>query len=281
MCFLRYFSFILVANVILVTQARREDLFLSDLSDLSDLSEPDEFLSDLPEPLPLDSLVNDVYPSTDPSWSSNDWASDPDLALGTLSQDMTSETDDAGLFIDFSSDLLATDPSNSILISSACNTQGSLTDDYLQARDDGSCSNPDQQQDVNLPNLFDENFFPQGLESSSVEQTDQSSQAGADWAAYGLMIPASLRHKEDPQMCPPDIFLASITPVCNNPVTGRVEYETAKLYASIYNIIPCMYFMICIFRPFSYPVSQLLIIFGRRHPYLPTAGSMVLLNNTG
>lgn len=230
MCFLRRLSFISVLGLILATHARPADLFLSDPS----------------EPIQHDPQVDDAYLNTDFLWSSNKLASvGPDLAIDPPAQGVTSETD-TSLFTDFSSNLLATDSSDSTISSSACNMEGSLTDDFLQARDEGSCSNVREQQGISLPNLLDENFLPQGLGESSVEQTDQSTQGsesrqdGVGWAAYGLNIPASLRLEENPQLCPPEIFITSTIPVCNNPATGRITYETAKLYATMSNVVPCM-----------------------------------------
>lgn len=226
-------SFIFVANVILAAHARPGNLFLSDS----------------PESIQHGPLVDDF-------WSLNELASVvPNVDPSPLAQDTRAETDNVNLFTNFSSDIFATDPSDSIIISSACNTEGSLTDDLLQARDEGSCSTMEQpkQQDINLPNLLDDNFLPQGLGTSSTEQTEQSSQGTIDkqpgdpgWGAYGLGIPEALRLEENPELCPPDIFRASITPVCNNPSTGRIEYQFAKLYATMFNIIPRVYFF-CLF----------------------------------
>ena len=225
MDFLRCFSFISIASVILATDAGPGDLFLSD---------------------PLELIQHD--PLADDFWGSNELTSVPDLALSALAQDTIVGSDDTNLSNEFSNDIFGTDPSDLIISSSACNTEGSLTNDFLQARDVGSCSTAGgNQQDINLPNLFDENFLPQGLGTSSVEQLEESSQGSIGkqpgdpgWAAYGLTIPEALRLQEDPDLCRRDIFGVSITPVCHNPVTGRVEYETANLYATLFNIIPCM-----------------------------------------
>ena len=227
MHFLLRISFIPIASVVLAAHARPEDLFSLDRLD----------------PIQYDSLLDDF-------WNSNGPALVSDLTLSLLAEDTVAEPDDTNLFMDFSSDIFATDPSDLILSSSACNTEGSLSNDFLQARDDDtSCSTTEkQQQQINLPNILDANFLPQGLGTSSVEQAEQSSQGTVGkqpgdpgWAAYGATIPEALRLREDPELCLRDIFGVSITPVCNNPVTGRIEYETAKLYATLVNIIPCMY----------------------------------------
>lgn len=233
MRFQRCLSFISVAHVILATHARPQNLFLSDFSDT----------------VQPDALVDDLSFNPDFSWSSNELASFvPNLTLDPLAQDGTSETDDTGLFADFSSDLFATDPSDSFISSSACNTEDSLTTgDFLQARDErSSCSNTGKQQDINPPNLYDENFLPQNIDTPPVKPADPaiqesgSKQKGVGWGAMGLNIPAALRLKEDPQLCPPEIFIASITPVCNNPITGRISYEFANMYATMFNVISCM-----------------------------------------
>lgn len=240
MYFLRCFSFISIASVILATDAVPGELFLSDPSEL---------------------IQHD--PLVDYFWGSNELTSVPDLALSALAQDTIVRPDDTNLFTDFSNDDFATDLSDFIISSSACNTEGSLTDDFLQARDVGSCSTTEEK----LPNIFDENFLPQGLGTSSVEQLEPSSQGtigkqpgDPGWAAYGLSIPEALRLQEDPDLCQRDIFGVSITPVCHNPVTGRVEYETAKLYATLFNIIPCMHFTCCIIS-IIFTLINFLIVF--------------------
>lgn len=260
MYLLRRFSVIPVASMILATHARPGDLFSLDRF----------------EPGQHDPLVDDF-------WNSNELASVPDLTLSLLAEDRVAEPDDINLFTDFSSDSFATDPSDLITSSSACNPEGSLTNDFLQARDDRSCSTTG---DIDVPNIFDENFLPQGLGTSTVEQKEQPSQESVGkqpgdpgWAAYGLAIPKALQLQENRELCTPDTFGVSIIPVCNNPVTGRVEYETAKLYATLVNIIPCMCFTRCASCIISL-LSKLLIIFGCRQRYLPASGSMVLLNHT-
>lgn len=240
MHFLRRISFIPIASVILTTHGQAGDLFSLDRL----------------EPIQYDPLVDDF-------WNSNELASIPDLTPSLFAEDTLIEPDDINLITDFSSDIFAANLPDLILSSSACNTDGRLTNDFLQARDDrSSCSTTGgKQQDIDLPNIFDENFLPQSLETTTVEKAEQSSQGTVGkqpgdpgWAASGLAIPEALRLQEDPELCPRDIFVVSTIPVCNNPVTGGIEYETAKLYATLFNLIPCMCctsFLICIISSLS------------------------------
>lgn len=248
-------SLISVLNVVLVTHARPENIFLSDPS----------------EPL-LEDPFHDANSNNNLLWNLDEIALNiPDLA------DITTTSDNIAPFIDTSNNLFATDSLDPLILASTCDTQGSLTDDFLQARDEGSCAAPEnRQEEIELPKLFDEDFLLQGLGVDSIrpsnlpDRGDGSKGKPGDvgWSAFGAAIPADFQLQEDPQLCPEAIFLASRTPVCENSVTGGVVWEFGKLYATLLNVIPCRCFILRL--KFFFRILQTSECADPRYPRLST-----------
>lgn len=207
-------SYISILQVTLVAHARPENLFLSDSSAL-------DINADLKD---------------DSQWRVSTL---PDPAINSPALDTTTSNDDKDLFTNSLDPLLTSGPEDPFLLSSACNTRSGLTDDSLQARGEGSCSPPKPQADLKLPNnIYDTDFLPQGIGSA---ESARSEAAGGREDDIGLTLPEAFRLKQDPQLCPTEIFLASTTPVCNNPITGSIEIDASNLYRYMLNLLPCMY----------------------------------------
>lgn len=233
--FVARLSFISVLNVILVAYARPENTFLSDPSGPL---------------LLLDDPLNDANSDNNHLlWDSDEIAFNiPDLA------DIATTSGNTDTFIDTSNGLFTTNSLDPLILASACDTQGSLSDDFLQARDEGSCAGRDKPAEaVNLPKLFDEDFLLQGLGAQLIRPSEEPNQGSgseksdAGWAAFGEAIPVDLQLQEDLQLCPGDLFLTSTTPVCENPVTGGVVYEFGQLHATLLNVIPCRCIILRVF----------------------------------
>lgn len=205
-------------------------------------------------------LDTDAYLDNDSQWSSNELLSGIlDLAINSLPQDSTTTNNVEDLSTDFLDPPFTTNPSETLFISSACSNQGSVTADFLQTRDEASCSDQQQplQAGLKVPNIFDANFLPQSLGGAAARGSDSPNEGSGTKTRFldenyiGPRIPEAFRLREDPELCPPEIFLVSITPVCENPVTGRIEEGNVYpgtsavpgfVATNIFNVIPCMYF---------------------------------------
>lgn len=256
------------------TQARPENLFTSDSSVLD----------------------TDAFLDNDSQWSSNELISSvPDLAMNPIAQDSTIANNDEDLSTDFLDSLFTTNPSDTLFLSSACNDQGSLTADFLQARDGASsCSNQQRPQaGLKLPNIYDGNFLPQGLggntpgDSDSSNEGSRSEEIFLERSYYGVDIPEAFRLREDLEICPQDIFLVFRTPVCENPVTGSIEEVNVGtginiapgfVWSHMINVIPCMLFGISRFAHVSL-TPWMLTVSKHRYPFMSTRRNLVLLNN--
>ena len=213
-------------------------------------------------------LDTDAYLDNDSQWSSNELISSvPDLVMNPLAQDSTITNNDEDLFTDFPDSSLTTNPPETLFLSSACNNQGSLTVDPLQARDEASsCSDQKPPQaGLKLPDIYDANFLPQGLGSAAAGNSDSPDEGSGsektflDENYFSPAIPEAFRLEENLGLCPPEIFRESTTPVCNNPVTGRIEDGNVYVGATgldpgfdwivMLNVIPCMFFGGSCFAP--------------------------------
>lgn len=209
-------------------------------------------------------LDTDAYLDSDSQWTSNElFSSVPDVAMNSLAQDPTKTNNVDDVSTDSLNSPFTSNPSEPLFLSSACNNQGSLTADFLQARDEPS-SCPDQQSPqagLKVPDIFDNNFLPQSLGGAAAG--GEGSGGGTEFlgeSLFGLDIPEALRLKQDLELCPPEIFLASTTPVCENPVTGRIAQGSVDIgikiapgfvWTNLFNVIPCMFFGISCFTDVS------------------------------
>ena len=242
----RFFSISIIC-IIFNAQAQPENLFTSDSSVLD----------------------NDADLDNDSQWSSNEpFSSLPDLGMNSLAQDPTTTNNIDDVSTEFLNSPFTSNPSEPLFLSSACDDQGSLTADFLQARDEpSSCPNQNPPQaGLKVPNIYDPNFLPQSLGGAAPGDSDSSNEGSpgaggfVDEIYFGADIPQAFRLKEDLGLCPPEIFLVSNTPVCENPVTGRIEEERINtgmritpgfVWTKMYNVIPCMFFGISCFADIS------------------------------
>lgn len=242
-------------------------------------------------------LDTDAYLDNDFQWSSNELISGvPDLAMNTLAQDSTSTSNGEDLFTDFLDSSLTPNPPETLFLSSACDNQGSLTVEPLQARDEASLCSDQQppQAGLKLPNIFDADFLPQGLGSAAAGNSDSPDEGSGsektflDKNYFSPAIPEEFRLEENPGLCPPEIFRESTIPVCNNPVTGRIEdgnlfvggsgFDPGFDWIVMVNVIPCMFFGVSCFAP-VFLTPWMLTVLKPRYPIMSTRRSLVLLNN--
>lgn len=133
-----------------------------------------------------------------------------------------------------------------------CETQGSLIDDFLQARDGTSCPPKEPEGNVNLPTgLFQDplQFLNDGLQTPPVGQNDQPDSGiqdlNFDFNAFVRNRPKSiLNYPEDNSICPPQMYGLSTTPVCHYSNRGSSPSDGQEGGLTLYDVSPCRYFIL-------------------------------------
>ena len=154
-----------------------------------------------------------------------------------------------------------------------CGSQGSVTDDFLQARDNPSCpALKETEGNLNLPTgLFQDplQFLDNGLKTPPVGQNNQhdlgSKDGDLNFGAFMRNRPASVIHyPDDERICPPDRYGLSNTPVCHYPNRGSSPSAGEAGGFTLYDVTICR----CLVFGFSDDSStgtQLLILHEWRH----------------
>lgn len=237
-------SSVLLLNLILV-HARPENLFSSDSIQPT-----------------LDAPLDDASPL----WSSDEFSSGS--TTNPLDQDAS-----------FMSDIDSFDNSNNLFASNSidltalpsCESEGSLTDGVLQARDGASCLPKDTPKDIiNLPiELFQdpEAYLRNNLGTPPTDQKNQPGQGNMQDEDMKSVVTTS-DFQQDEESCPTEIFGPSNIPVCRNPFTGRMVSEVSSYAVTLYNVIPCRCFS-SHFAAFRGNLSRLLTFLARRYPCMP------------
>lgn len=180
------------------------------------------------------------YESTGSDWNEAGWNNDPlnDPLEGNLFSD--SADLDA-----FASDFTL-DSWDYASLPNSCDTQGSLTDDLLQARDDSSCPPKKKEENINLPTgLFQDplQYLNDGLKTPPKGEEDrpgQESQGGDfNFGAFMNSRPKSaLPYNVDESLCPPEAYGLSTTPVCHYPNRG-LSTAVGATGTTLYDVSPC------------------------------------------
>lgn len=235
MCFFFRISCFLVVNLLLV-DARPQGLFQVDSSD----SLWNDQLND-----PWDDPVTDPA-SNNLFLDSNEYTSDGiDLALNPVEEDSTTDGD-SNTSTDWDNLFASTTPPDLSALPN-CESQGSLTDGLLQARDGEVCAPKKQEGTINLPTeLFQDpaGYLQREFQKPPLGQTDQpdKSTSNDEELNFGSFLqnrPAALTFKEDSDRCPSRNFGLSNTPVCDNPHTGDAVQEPGQTGFTLYNVAPC------------------------------------------
>lgn len=193
----------------------------------------------------------DLFPPDDASslWSLDDPANSAsvdlvvnpsDLDLDTVSIPGSFELSDPS---DSSDDLFASDlsASSDLVALPACESEGILANDDLQAREERSCKNPDENLDLNLPvQLFQDpvRFLRDSLRTPPVGQGDRPTDQGSPEDEPGDSK-AATRYPPNEDVCPSEVFGSSNIPVCDNPYTGTTVQELHSYALLAINTIPC------------------------------------------
>lgn len=186
--------------------------------------------------------------STEPGWTEAGWNDDS-------LNDPLSDPSENNLFSDspdldgFASDFTL-DSWDFASLPNSCETQGSLTDDFLQARDGTSCSPEKPEENLNLPmGLFQDplQYLNDGLKTPPVGEKDRVGQEneGGDlnFNAFMNSRPKStLTHDVDESLCPPERYGLSTTPVCHYPNRG-LSTAAGVDGTTLYDVTPCKCFI--------------------------------------
>lgn len=129
----------------------------------------------------------------------------------------------------------------------ACDSQSSLTDDFLQARDALSCPSKEPEGKLNLPTgLFQDplQFLDNGLKTPPTGLDSQPGSGSEDedlnFNSFINSRPASvLNYPEDESICPPRFYGLSNTPVCHHPYRRSSPSNGEGLAFTLYDITPC------------------------------------------
>lgn len=125
-------------------------------------------------------------------------------------------------------------------------TESSLINDFLQARDGTSCADPNKQpESLNLPTgLFSDPlpYLNNKLQTPPVGQKDQPDQGSPNDDQYDFnaftknRLTTPLNYHEDDDTCPPGVYGFSVTPVCHYPNRGMVP--EAESGFTLYDVTP-------------------------------------------
>lgn len=132
-----------------------------------------------------------------------------------------------------------------------CETQGSLTNDFLQARDETLCPTNEPEGNVNLPTqLFQDplQYLNDGLKTPPVGQDAQPGPGLTDedfnFNAFVRNRPkAVLNYVEDESICSRRRYGLSNTPVCHYPNRGSTPSAGVEGEYTLYDVSPCKYFI--------------------------------------
>ncbi len=188
------------------------------------------------------------------------------LDFDQSSQDFTliSATDDIQDFDHFNQDLIPFSDTNILMNSDnsfpstdsfahtslpSCETQTSLTDDFLEARDDRWCPAKGEVEDnFILPiEMFEdpltylrENIPPLGQADQSDQGSEQNDNLDID--VYIKSRPIVKGMKEDLAICETNIFGESGFPVCDFPLAGFSSVQRSRKWVTLYYVTPCRWF---------------------------------------
>lgn len=132
-----------------------------------------------------------------------------------------------------------------------CDTQSSLTDDFLQARDNGaSCSSQEPQGNPNLPtDLYQDplQFLDNGLKTPPAGQDAQpdlgSKDGNLNFNSFINSRPKSvIDYSEDESICPSRRYGLSTTPVCHYPDRGSSPVNGQGAVSTLYDVSPCRFY---------------------------------------
>ena len=155
---------------------------------------------------------------------------------------------------DYSSDYIADLPNQDLITPSwdwaslpSCDSQSSLTDDFLQARDAASCPPKEPEGNPKLPtDLFQDplQFLDNNLKTPPTGQDNQpnlhNQNDDLNFNAFMGTRPASmLDYPEDESICPPIIYGLSNTPVCHHPDRRSSLSDGSHSVLTLYDVTPC------------------------------------------
>ena len=130
-----------------------------------------------------------------------------------------------------------------------CENQGSLTNDFLQARDGTLCPTNEPGGNLKLPTeLFQDplQFLDNGLKTPPVGQDDQPGSGLKDedfnFNAFVRNRPKSiLNYVDDESICSRRRYGLSNTPVCHYPNRGSTPSDGLDGGFTLYDVSPCKY----------------------------------------
>lgn len=132
-----------------------------------------------------------------------------------------------------------------------CETQSSLTDDFLQARDETSCPTKKPEGNLDFPTgLFQDplQVLGDGLKTPPVGQQGQPDSGSEDGdlnfnAFINNRPKAAITYSEDQNICPPEIYGLSTTPVCHYPNRRMSAAGGQEGGFTLFDVSPCRCFI--------------------------------------
>ncbi len=245
-----------IIDLALNNAVSEDDLFVAPVQDSTPISDEDTFAAPLNELDPGFTAPTDVNTFLDFDQSSQDFT-------------LLSGTDEIQDLAQFNQDVIPSD--TNILMNSddsfpsadsfartslpSCETQTSLTDDFLEARDDRWCpAKKAIEDDIILPiEIFEdpltylrENIPPLGQADQSDQGSEQNNNLDID--LYINSRPSVRGIKEDLAICETKIFGTSGFPVCDFPLAGFSSLRGSLKWVTLYYVTPCRWFPFHIFE---------------------------------